>query len=161
MYIRAVSHIGRVKSSQIKMLLLLYVRLSIDTSWHLCLSRLKCKRSYHTSQVKSSQEASVGQAGFHIVAEVTEDSEARSAKVCHSVCNKRMSYIEESPGYKRTQGCGCLCEFARIHCFDHCMMVMIMMMIIMIMTHKDTKMHTQTHTQKRLKDKHTDRHTYT
>ena len=114
-----------------------------------------------SSQVKSSQEASVGHAGFHIVAEVMEDSEARSAKVCHSVCNKRMSYIEESPGYKRTQGCGCLCEFARIHGFDHCMMVMIMMMIIMIMTHKDTQMHTQTDTQKRLKDKHADRHTHT
>ena len=105
-----------------------------------------------SSQVKSSQEASVGHAGFHIVAEVMEDSKARSAKVCHSVCNKRMSYIEESPGYKRTQGCGCLCEFARIQSFDHCMMVMMkMMMMIMIMIHKDTQMHTQTHTQKRLK----------
>ena len=113
-----------------------------------------------SSQVKSSQQASVGQPGFHIVAEAMEDSEARSAKVCHSVCNRRMSYIEESTGYKRTQGCGCLCEFARIHGFDHCMMVM-MMMMIMIMTHKDTQMHTQTHTQKRLKNKHADRHTHT
>ena len=52
--------------------------------------RLKCIRSYHMSQVNSNQEASAVQAGFHIVAEITEDSEMQSLYIRHLKSQKTL-----------------------------------------------------------------------